>query len=181
MSEKYKYGNPDQLHFVTLTVVGFIDLFTYPNYKEILLDSLRYCQKEKGLVIYSWVIMSNHIHLIISSKGNDLGDIIRDFKRHTSKLLIQEIINGTDPRREWLLELFRTSASKLKRSNDYKVWMDGSHPIILDTDIMLEQRLEYLHQNPVKKGIVAEPEHYVYSSAIDYVGGYGELEIEFIT
>jgi putative transposase len=180
MSERYKFGEPDQLHFVTLTVVDWVDLFTFNEYKDVLLDSLRFCQKEKGLIIYSWVIMTNHLHLIISSKGAALGDIIRDFKRHTNKTLIRQIKDGFDPRRDWMLERFSKAIIGLKRFEKYKIWIDGVHPVILETDKMIEQRHQYIINNPVKKGYVYEPEQYPYSSAIDYVGGQGFLDIELL-
>lgn len=181
MSEKYKFHNEDGIYFITPTIVNWIDLFTRQAYSELVLDSLRYCQKEKGLIVHAWCIMSSHLHLIISSSGKThLSNIIRDFKKFTSKAIIKEIESIAESRKEWLLREFKAAGAPLKRIIKYKVWQDGNHPIELDTNKMLEQRLSYLHNNPVEHGIVFRAEDYLYSSAIDYCGGKGLLNIEMI-
>ena len=91
MSEKYKFTDGDGIYFVTPTIVGWADLFTKQEYCEIILDSLHYCQKNKGLIVHAWCIMSSHLHLIISSTQNNLPGILRDFKTFTSKSIIEEI------------------------------------------------------------------------------------------
>lgn len=181
MSEKYKFHNEDGIYFITPTIVNWIDLFTIQAYSELVLDSLKYCQKEKGLIIHAWCIMPSHLHLIISKSGNDLlSSIVRDFKKFTSKAIIEEISNITESRKEWLLREFKAVGAPLKRISKYKVWQDGNHPVELDTNMMLEQRLTYLHDNPVQQGVVFRAEDYVFSSAIDYCGGKGLLDIEMI-
>lgn len=181
MSEKYKFHNEDGIYFITPTIVNWIDLFTRQAYSELVLDSLRYSQKEKGLIIHAWCIMPSHLHLIISKSGNEqLSSIVRDFKKFTSKAIIKEIENIAESRREWLLRDFKAAGMPIKRITNYKVWQDGNHPVELDTNSMLEQRLSYLHNNPVEHGIVFQAEDYCYSSAIDYCGGQGLLEIDMI-
>lgn len=181
MSEKYKFHDPDALYFITTTVTNWIDVFTKSEYCEIVLDSFRYCRSKKGLVIHAWVIMPNHLHLIVSRKGNiELSDIIRSFKTFTSIELVKTLIDSTDPRKGWILNLFKAEANRLKRVNTYKFWKDGNHPILLDSNKKREQRLTYLHHNPVKAGIVEEDHHYVYSSALDYCEEKGLIDIEMI-
>ncbi len=86
MSEKYKFNDPDGIYFVTLTIVFWIDLFTRRDYKDMIIESLKFCQCTKGLKIHAWCIMSSHIHLIISRSGQtSLSEILRDFKKYTSK------------------------------------------------------------------------------------------------
>jgi putative transposase len=177
MSERYKFHDNSKLYFVSPTVVGWIDLFTKKQYCEIIIDSLKYCQDQKGLIIYAWCIMSSHLHLIISSKSEDLSAIMRDFKKHTSKKIIKELTTGNDSRKEWVLNIFKQEAAQIKRNTNYKVWQDGNHPILLDTNIMLDQRLNYLHNNPIEQGIVFNLFDYAYSSAADYAGEKGMLEI----
>jgi REP element-mobilizing transposase RayT len=93
MSDKYKISDPDRPYFITMTVTGWIDIFTRKSYKILIVESLRYCQKEKGLEIFGWCLMSNHLHLIVRSNGeNSLSDIIRDFKKYTSKKIVSMII-----------------------------------------------------------------------------------------
>lgn len=181
MSEKYKFSDPDGIYFVTITVVHWIDLFTRPDYKYMIVDSLKYCQKNKGLNLHAWCIMSSHIHMIVSKSGKaSLSEILRDFKKFTSKRIIELIEKINESRREWLVNAFEKAADRIKRNSKYKVWQDGNHPILLDTNKMLDQRLHYLHDNPVEAGIVEEPEYYLFCSARNYAGMKGLLEVEFV-
>ena len=81
MSTKYKINNPEGIYFISFAVVNWIDVFTRKDYKDIFVDSINYCINNKGLKVYSWVIMTNHIHLILSANNGNLSDIIRDFKK----------------------------------------------------------------------------------------------------
>jgi putative transposase len=180
MSEKYKFRDETGIYFVTPTLVGWVDLFAKKEYCELILDSIRYCQKEKGLIIHAWCIMSSHLHLIVSSEQNKLEEIMRDFKTFTSKAITKLLMKGYDSRREWMLQIFKAEASKIKRVSGYKVWQDGNHPVLLDTNKMLDGRLNYLHQNPVKAGIVFNEQDFVYSSAKDYANQKGLLDIVLI-
>lgn len=180
MSEKYKVQDSGALHFVTITVVGWVDLFIRRAYKDLILDSLRYCQKEKGLKVYAWVIMTSHIHLIVSNEEEKLSSVIRDFKTFTSKGLIKLIKEVPESRREWMLKKFAYEANQNVRGTNYKLWQDGFHPVELSSNEMMEQRLDYIHLNPVQEGVVEEAEHYLYSSARDYAGIAGLLKVERI-
>lgn len=181
MSEKYKFHNPDGIYFTTTTITAWVNLFTKPVYCEIILDSLRFCQKNKGLIIHAWCLMSNHLHLIISRNQKPfLYEILRDFKRYTSIEIIKVLVDNNDSRKEWILDIFKAHANKIKRVENYKVWQDGNHPIEVDSNFITAQKVKYLHENPAKAGFVWEDEAYVYSSAIDYAGGKGLLEVEFL-
>ena len=105
---------------------------------------------------------------------------MRDFKTFTSKAIAKQLAQGNDSRKEWMLQVFKSEAYKIKRVSTYKVWQDGNHPVQLDTNKMLDDRLNYLHQNPVEAGIVINEEDYVYSSAKDYANQKGLLDIEII-
>jgi len=180
MSSNYKFRNQECLYFVTFTVVKWIDVFTRREYKDILVDSFNYCIKNKGLEIYAWVIMSNHVHLIIGTTHKPMQDILRDIKRHTSKQLIKAITeNIQESRKDWLIWFFERE-SKLNPNNEYvQFWQQGSHPIELWSNA-IDQKLDYLHNNPVTAGWVDEPEHYLYSSARDYAGGKGFINVLFL-
>ncbi len=180
MSEKYKFRDPEGIYFVTCTVVHWIDLFTRKEFKHLILDSLKFCQKEKGMIIYGWVLMPSHLHMIIGSEGKDLSGIIRDFKKHTAREIVKECGKINESRKTWLLRAFRQSADSLKRISKNKVWQDGNHPIHLDRTSLMEEKLDYIHQNPVEAEIVDEPEYYWYSSARDYSGGSGLLKVRLI-
>ena len=169
MSEKYKIGEPERPHFITTTVIDWVDLFTRPVYKDILVDSLNYCTEYKSLTIYAYCIMPSHIHLIASSQGPALNQIMRDLKKFTSKRLIEAIKKETESRGEWLLNKFSFAAKRINRGVNYKVWQDGFHPVELTSNAMMDQKLEYVHNNPVVEGYVHLPEQWVYSSAGFYL------------
>ena len=181
MSTKYKIRDQQKLYFVSFAVVYWLDVFIRNEYKTILLDSLKYCQKAKGLEIYAWCIMTSHVHLIIGTTGNKMEDILRDFKSFTSRSLktaIQE--HPAESRREWMLWLMERAGKKNSNNNDYQFWQQDNHPIELWDNYMMDQKLEYLHMNPVLSGFVDRPEAYVYSSARDYAGEKGLLDILLI-
>ena len=121
--------------------------------------------------------MTSHIHLIVSSDGEKLEYIMRDMKKFTSKKLIQAIKEITESRREWMLEKFETAAGRIKRGKYHKVWQDGFHPVELNSNKMQEERLEYVHNNPVVEGLVYRQEDNMYSSASFYGGKECLLEI----
>ncbi|CAM3948852.1 transposase [Mucilaginibacter galii] len=178
MSRNYKFHHPGNPHFVTITTVNWIDVFTRIVYKDILIDSLKYCIRNKGLQVHAWVIMSNHVHLIISPTAQTLPEIMRDLKRHTAKTLLNAIADHPqESRKEWMLWHFKRAGQHNPNNEDYQFWQQGSHPIELWSNEVMQQKLDYLHNNPVTAGWVDEPHHYLYSSARDYVGGKGLLDI----
>lgn len=168
-----------ELYFVTSTVVDWVDVFTRQEYKHIILDSLRYCQTNKGLIIHAWVLMSNHLHMVVSTDGsNILGDIMRDFKKFTSKKILSAIEqNVQESRREWLLDRFCFAGMNNKRITNYHFWQDGNYVEEIYTTEFLQQKIDYIHNNPVRAEIVIHPEDYLYSSALVYAGGSGLIDI----
>ncbi len=172
MSRKYKFRDQDQLYFITYTVVYWIDLFTRNDYKEILLKSWKYCCEHKGLDVYAWCIMTNHVHMIIGSRKDPLESIVRDMKRHTSTELRNAIQqHPSESRREWILALLKQAAANNSNNNSFQVWQQHNQPIELSTPELTEQKLDYLHNNPVAAGITDTAESYLYSSARDYYNG----------
>ncbi|MEZ4721122.1 MAG: transposase [Flavobacteriales bacterium] len=182
MSDKYKAVDDDNAHFVTITVVDWIDLFTRNSLRNVVIDSLKYCREHKGLEIYGWCLMSSHLHMICkAAEGYKLSDIIRDFKTHTSKKIIETIINKPESRREWLLEAFSKACEHLKRDQKFKVWQNGYHAEEIRTNAFLTSKLDYIHQNPVKDGLVESPEDYMFSSARNYSERSSLLEIDVVS
>ncbi len=169
MSSKYKPGESAIPHFVTFTVIGWVDVFSRVEYKDILIESLRFCSAQKGLILHAWVIMTNHVHLIISSDTNRLYELVRDIKKFTSKQIILSIQNNPkESRKAWMLSIFKYAGAGNNKNKDFQFWRQYYHPIELSSSNRLQQRLNYLHQNPVRAGLVWDPWHYKYSSAIDY-------------
>ena len=178
MSEKYKIRDTERAYFITTTVVGWIDVFTRPNQKNLIVNSLKYCSEKKGLVIFAWCLMSNHLHIICRAEGNkSLSDILRDFKTFTSKRIVEQIMEEPESRREWMLEYFSKACSHLKREQKYKVWQDGYHPEEVFSSGFLYEKLEYIHNNPVKEMIVENAWDYLYSSARNYADMDGLLDV----
>ena len=123
--------------------------------------------------MYAWVIMSSHVHMILGTSGNyRLEDTIRDMKRHTSRKIRLELEdNNYESRKEWMLWMFGRAGRKNSNNLDYQFWIQDNHPIQLSSGNMIEQRLNYIHNNPVEAGYVVQPEHWKWSSAYDYQGG----------
>ncbi|MBN1924250.1 MAG: transposase, partial [Prolixibacteraceae bacterium] len=130
---------------------------------------------------YCWCLMSNHLHIIASAEeeGN-LSDILRDFKKFTSKAIIESIKEIPESRKDWLLNLFWYAGKNNKKIKYYKVWQDGNDAKEIHSTAFLEEKMDYIHHNPVRAEIVATPEEYLYSSATDYAGGKGLVDIEFV-
>ncbi len=163
-----------------------MDVFTRPVYSHIVVDSLRYCQEKKHLVVYAWVLMSNHLHMIISLDGEmdsdkerlELSNVIRDFKKFTSKKIVSAILeNEQESRKAWMLNRFEYAGFNDSKIKDYRFWQEGYHVEEITTTKFLKQKIDYIHQNPVKREIVAYAEDYLYSSAVDYAGRKGMVDV----
>lgn len=181
MSRKYKFHNQNGLYFVSFATVYWIDVFIREDYFSIIIESLTHCRNKKGMQLYSWCIMPSHIHLIFEARENNPGDLMRDFKTFTSKKLQKSIANNMkESRREWMSWMFKRAGSKNSNVQSGQFWQQNNHPIELWRPKVIDQKVEYIHQNPVVSGFVREPEDWKYSSAIDYCGGKGLIEIEFV-
>lgn len=178
MPTGYKIIEQDKLHFLTLQVVYWIDIFTRRVYRDIIVENLKYCQEHKGLEIYAWVIMSNHVHLLVQSNTSDLSGTIRDFKSYTSKKILDKIEDCNESRREWMLERFKKAALNHKRNSEFQFWTHENHAEFIYSNDFIEQKIRYIHNNPVVAGIVEKAEEYLYSSAINYADGNGLLKIK---
>lgn len=182
MGRKYAIRDQLSVHSVTFTVVNWIDIFIRDHYKEIILSSLKYCQENKHLQVHAYCIMTSHVHLIISVSEGNLSDVIRDFKSFTSrqiKELLQDKTNA-ESRREWMLWMFKRAGKKNKRNNSFQYWQQHNHPIELSTNEMIDQRLDYVHNNPVESGFVFKAEDWVWSSARQYAGEEGDLMLSYL-
>jgi len=179
-AEGFKIRNQAATHFLTFTIVGWIDIFTRQHYRDIIIDSFKYCQQNKGLQIGGYVIMSNHVHTIFTATQNNLSDIVRDFKTYTSKAITKAILTEQESRRAWLTYMFEFYAKRTNANQIFKVWTSNNHPEEIYSREFLLSKLNYIHLNPVRAGLVAEPEHYLYSSASNYVHTKGLIEIDFL-
>lgn len=165
MSEKYRF-HEGGLFFITLTVVGWIDIFTRKEYADEIIKNVNYCVDQKGLRVYEFCIMPSHVHLICDAKEGNLGDVLRDFKSYTAKQLYHLIsINQQESRRDWMLYLFRYFGKHKTSNTAYQFWQHGTHPVSLESTKWIDEKTSYIYENPVKAGLVNEPQNYIYSSA----------------
>jgi REP element-mobilizing transposase RayT len=177
-SENYYIKDQNAVYFLTFTVVEWVDVFTRNSYKMAIVDSLNYCVENKGLTIYAWCLMSNHLHIV--ARANDsfqISAIIRDFKKFTAKKIIEIIKQEPESRRDWLLHRFAYAGKFDNRIKNYKFWQDTNHPILLDRNEIIDQKINYIHQNPVRAIIVQNAEEYIFSSAGDYADNKGLVKI----
>ncbi|MCK4312379.1 MAG: transposase [Candidatus Cloacimonetes bacterium] len=167
MKSRYKVVDPEGIHFVTSTIIEWIPIFIQEEALNIIINSLTFCQKEKGLKIYAYVIIPEHLHLIISS--TNIVEIMQSFKRHTAKTIIELL---TNTKKEWILNQFHYFKKKNKIESEFQVWQEGFHPQLLNSFDLINQKMQYIHQNPVRKGFVNDPEYWRYSSAcnLDFEG-----------
>jgi putative transposase len=182
MSRHYRIRDQDKLYFLSFSTVNWVDVFIRPEYKDIVVESLNYCTQHKGLEVYAWCIMSSHVHAILGTNGqNRLEEIMRDLKKHTAKTILKAIKdNPQESRKEWLLPMFEKAGRANPNNQQYQFWQQHNQPIELNSNFLLEQKLNYLHLNPVEAGFAREPQDYPYSSAIDYAGGKGMVNVILI-
>ncbi len=183
MSRNYKFRNPEGLYFVSFAVINWIDVFTRNEYKDIMLDALRYAINHKSMKLYAWCIMTNHVHIVFDVSGSNKPELVLgDIKRYTSRKLTVAIANNLqESRREWMLLQFEAAAQQSSNTTKYQFWRHDNRPIELWSEAIIKQKINYIHNNPVEEGIVFQAQDYKYSSAIDYAGGKGLIkEIEVI-
>ncbi len=153
------------LNFVTLTVVGWLDVFTRRLYSDFIIENLAYCRENKGLFIHAYVLMPNHLHMVAWAEDN-LSDILRDFKTYTSKELFKMIKeNSEESRKDYMLKIFKQQGKQNELNVHHQFWQNDNYPVALYSHKITQQKVDYIHTNPVKAGFVDEVEKYYYSSA----------------
>jgi REP element-mobilizing transposase RayT len=168
LKEGYIIRDQEKAHFITATVVDWIDVFTRKIYRDSIIECLDYCIQNKGMILYGYVIMSNHIHMIIQSDDAKLSDLVRDFKKFTAKTILEKIQTEPESRREWMLERFQKATESHSRNTNFQFWQYGNHAEEIFTTQYLWSKLDYIHLNPIRSGIVTKIDDYVYSSASNY-------------
>lgn len=148
---RYLITEPDKPHFFTCTVVEWLPVFTRPQAVAILFDSWAYLRANEEFRLYGYVVMENHIHFI---------DHLRQ------------------QRTELLLDQLRFTKRTHKSDREYQFWQEGFHAELILSEKMMRQKLEYIHNNPVKRGYVERAEHWRYSSARNYCGQESLIEID---
>ena len=169
MSRKYKFHEKNEAYFVSFATVNWIDVFTRDIYLAIMTESLDHCRKNKGMEIYGYCIMPSHVHLIFRSSLGDPSGLMRDLKGFTSRKLLKTIEdNPQESRREWMLWMFERAGKKNSNVKGKQFWQQNNQPIEIWSLKVFEQKLDYIHNNPVESGFVTDPIEWKYSSARNY-------------
>ncbi|MEO8146885.1 MAG: transposase [Bacteroidia bacterium] len=178
MSRNYKFKNPEGMYFVSFATVHWIDVFVRKNYFDSIVKNLNHCVDKKGMEIYAWCIMPSHIHLVFKSTIQNPEDLLRDFKSFSSKEMVKLIENNIqESRREWMLNAFAKAGKKNSNNTHNQFWQQHNKPIELWSNEVIDQKINYIHHNPVEAGFVENEWEYLYSSARDYAGNKGLVKI----
>ena len=166
-------------HFITLNVVDWVDIFIRPVYKQIIVHSLNHFIATKGLNVYAWCLMSNHLHLIANAEGHSLPEIEKEFKNFTAQKILEDISVEPPKRLEWMMARFESFSNLLGLNKKFQIWQTCTSPVyinLLKSSQLIEQ-IEFIHHNPVRDRVVTTAEDYLYSSARDYAGMKGLVNI----
>ena len=160
-------------YFVTSSIIEWIEIFQDEEYCEIIIDELKFRRRRNEMKLFGYIIMPNHMHLIISSEK--LSDVVRSIKSYTARKIIDQL---KDRKSELLLKKFEICKQEFKIQSKYQIWQEGFHPKLIMNDKEFEQKIEYIHNNPVKNGLINSPDEWKYSSYKNYSGGSALIEID---
>lgn len=181
MSRKYKFHNESGVYFISFATVNWIDVFTRQAYFDILSNSIQYCRTKKGLELYAYCFMPSHVHLIFRSANGDPSGLLRDFKKYTSKKIIEAIKNNPqESRKDWLLWMFEKAGKERSNVSKYQFWQQHNQPIELWSEEVIKQKVNYIHNNPIESGFVTDAIDWKYSSAKNFQDDHTFLEIDDI-
>lgn len=181
MYEANGYAEREGCFFVTFQTVDWVDVFIRPVYKQVVVHTLNHFIESKGMTVYAWCLMTNHLHLLARVKpGLVIAELEKEYKSFTTKKILEAIDTEPSARRDWLMSRFESFGLRLGLLKKYHVWQNCSQPLYIDLrkkDLLLEY-FEYIHQSPVREKVVDLPGEYKYSSARDYVGIKGLVNIQ---
>jgi putative transposase len=162
----YEKPPPFGSYYVTLSVSGWIDVFTCHTYSEIVIDNLNYCIDNKNLHVYEYVLMPSYITIIASSKKKHISTVLREFKNGTAKQILKSISENPDEKRkEWMMRLFQHYSNRYQNDAEHHFWQFGNHPVVLDSSELFARHVTEVQHLPVATRLVDAPHHYIYSSA----------------
>jgi REP-associated tyrosine transposase len=167
--DRYKILDPSFPYLCTCTIQDWFPLFMNPEIVQIIFDSLKFLQSE-GLKIYAYVIMENHLHIIVQSDNS--VKFMQRFKSFTATKIVDFMQNNFQ---QPLLKQF-VHINKITHSK-HKIWEEGYHPKVIEDYAIMQQKIEYIHNNPVRRGYIDDPTHWIYSSAKNYDGQSGLMDV----
>ena len=182
MSRNYKFYNPSGIYFISFATVYWIDVFVREDYCSLLTGNLDYCRKNKGMILYAWPRcfgVSNHVHVIFRAENENPDELIGGFKSYTSRELVRMISdNPEESRKDWLLPLMERAGNSKSNVKNRQFWQHGSHPIELWSTTVIQEKIDYIHRNPIEAGFVLNEVDCKYSSARSYMDDSGVIEID---
>jgi len=170
----------DACYHLTLGIIDWTDIFIRPVFKQVIIESLNYFVSKRGLVLYGWCLMTNHLHLLAQpEKSFNLSLLIKDFKKFTTRIILDDIDAEPEARRTWILKNFREAAKSSRQMERFQVWQEKINPIEIDMENLglLHEQLDLIHNTPVRERVVSKAEEYLHSSARDYFGMNGLVNI----
>jgi REP element-mobilizing transposase RayT len=170
---RYVILEPDKPHFLTCTVVEWLPIFTRSDAVQSIFDSWTHQRLHDGLQLFGYVVLENHLHFV--AQAPRLDKCLSSFKSYTAARIIELL---EERKAVWLLARLRFAKLAHKCDRQYQFWQEGSHAEMIFSECVMREKLDYIHQNPVKRGYVDFPEHRRYSSARNYVGQSGLIEID---
>lgn len=175
-----EFREKEACYFITFQTVDWVDIFVRPVYKQVIVHTLNHFIESRGLIVYAWCLMSHHLHLLAqANNGHVIADLEKEYKSFTTTKILEAIDTEPENRKDWMLERFEHFGSMLGLMKKYHVWQNCSNPLFIEMkkkDLLLEH-FEYIHQNPVRDKIVDIAVEYKYSSARDYAGMKGLVNI----
>ncbi|MDO9578691.1 MAG: transposase [Candidatus Cloacimonadales bacterium] len=177
MRSRYKFIDSEKApYFLTFSVIERIPVFTNSKYCDVIIENFEFYRKERGLQIFNYVIMDNHVHAIMFHE-NEIGKVVQDFKKYTAKQILELLENDS---RSWIKYLMKFFKKPHKTKSTYQFWQEGSHPELIQNQEMYNQKVDYIHNNPVKRGLVLESKDWYYSSARNLYGLDNPFEVDVI-
>ncbi len=170
---RYTITEADKPHFLTCTVQEWLPVFTRPDTVQMILDCWQYQRRNKGLKLYGYVILENHLHFV--AQASQLDKTVAEFKSYTARNILDYLQRLNQQR---LLRQFEFAKKQHKTDRKYQFWQEGTHAELIQHEAMMREKLDYIHHNPVKRGYVAKAEHWRYSSAGNYYLDEGLIEID---
>ena len=175
MKSRYKIFDQQAVHFITSSIVDWLPIFKDDQYREIIINALEYRRKNKHLTLYAYVIMDDHIHATLSSEN--ITKLMKEFKSFTARKIVNQLRSDGNKN---LLGQLKACKKEYKIDSEFQVWQEGFHPKLIQSLEMFNQKVNYIHMNPVRKGLAERPEEWKYSSASNYLTGKGIIEVDFI-
>ncbi len=167
-------------YFITFNTVDWVDVFIRPVYKQVIVHTLNHFIDNKGLNLFAWCLMTNHLRLVAQAKdGFEIPEIEKEFKTFTTNKILEALDTEPETRRDWMMKRFENVGSILTLNKKFHVWQNTNNPVFIDmkkTDQLIDH-ISFIHENPVRDRFVDSASEYPYSSARDYAGMKGLVKI----